>query len=273
LRFKFQSAVTGLALAAAAAFGIAKPASATPATLGFYPGTDIYGPGNFHFDFDTYSKSATSSIATTAGITYGLGPDNDNIFGRTEIGFDYNFTNVPSAAIIGGTPVAGNQSVSAGKRLLFNFKTQLYNNNDSQTRVVAGGWGLGDSDFNPNYLYVAGSKNFKFGRVHLGAARALSKDIVGDDRTSLFLAYDKLITPKLQFVADYYSGKGNYAVVQPTLYYFFNDKADFGLGYARFNNKDFSPRNQIYICFDYNFDFKGNPAPAPENVTPVPAAN
>ena len=61
------SAVAGLALAAVAAFGATKPASATPSTLGFYPGTDIYGPGNFHFDFDTYSKSATSSIATTAG--------------------------------------------------------------------------------------------------------------------------------------------------------------------------------------------------------------
>ncbi len=240
----------------------ANPAHATPATLGFYPSADIYGKGNVHYDADTYqSTDFDTGVVTTSGLTYGFGPDNDKAFGRTEAGFDYNF----------GSP----GSLSFGKRIFGNFKTQLYSNEAQGTRVVAGGWGLGNSTLNPNYVYLLGSKNFpNFGRIHVGVARGLSSDYFGgSNKTSLHLAYDRAISTKLSFCADYYSGKGPASGVQPTFYYYPNDKCDFGLGYFRANNGATNPRNQLYICFDYNFDFKGVTPPGPDTVPETPATN
>ncbi len=262
--FNTTKLVAAALLVAGAATFAARPASATPSTLGFYPSTDIYGKGNIHFDADTYqSSNFRTGVVTTAGLTYGIGPDNSNPFGRTEAGYDYNF----------GAP----GSLSFGKRIFGNFKTQLYNNDDAQTRVVFGGWGLGDSNLNPNYAYLLGSKNFSsFGRIHVGVARGLSDGYFGgSNQTSLHLAYDRTISSKLSFCADYYSGKGPASGVQPTFYYYPNDKCDFGLGYFRANSGSVSPRNQLYICFDYNFDLKrSEPAatpPAPDTNTETPA--
>jgi len=128
--------VAGLALAAGATFA-AKPAAATPSTLGFYPSTDIYGKGVFHLDVDNYSKDAQNNLFTTSGITYGVGPDTDKAGGATEVGFDYNFTDVGS-------------KIKAGDRIQFNIKTQLYSKDG--LKVVAGGWNLGDKkSFANNY--------------------------------------------------------------------------------------------------------------------------
>ena len=245
----------------------ARPAHATPSTLGFYPSTDIYGPQTFHFDADTYQSSDfKNGVFSSSGITYGLGKETNGPFGRTEIGADYNF--------------GSSGPLTFSKRIFGNAKTQLFNNNASQTRVVAGAWGLGDSTLNPNYIYLLGSKNFaSVGRVHVGVAHGLAKNyFAGTGRTSLQLGYDRYITPKLQFAVDYYSGKGPASGVQPTLYYYINDRADFGLGYFRLNDSALSNRNQVYVCFDYNFDFKRpvqstTAAPAPETSTQSPATN
>jgi hypothetical protein len=236
-------ALAGFALVAAFSAG-AQPAHATPATGGFYPSTDIYARDTVHYDADAYTRDdLKDSFSLTSGLTFGLGPERDGAFGRTEAGFDYNFTS--------GT------NLSAGKRLIGNIKTQLYNNDESTTRVVVGGWGLGSDKTQPNYLYLLGSKNFSGNRIHVGVAHALNDDVVPRGRTSLQLGYDRYITPKLQFVADYYSGKGPLSGVQPTLYYFLNDKSDIGLGYFRANDRGLGDaKNQIYICFDYNFDLK-----------------
>lgn len=256
--------VAGLAIAAAATMAV-KPASATPSGLGAYPSTDIYGKGTFHFDNDYYnSTNQKNTTVAQSGLVYGFGPDNDKIFGRTEAGLDYNYST--------------SGPVSFGKRLFGNIKTQLYNNDASQTRLVAGGWGLGDDSTSPNYLYLLGSKNFDFGRIHLGVAHALSDDVVTRDKTSLQVGYDKYITPKLQFCIDYYSGKGPASGIQPTLYYYINEKADFGLGYFRLNDSSATFQDQIYLCFDYNFDFKKSaevvaPTPAPETNPANPATN
>ena len=96
---------------------------------------------------------------------------------------------------------------------------------------------------------------FDFGRIHVGVARGLSKRIITDDRTSLQLGFDKMLGSKFQFAVDYYTGKNAVAGIQPTLYYYINDKADFGLGWYRMNMDVPANRNQIYACFDYNFDF------------------
>jgi len=237
--------VAGLALAAGASFA-AKPAAATPSTLGFYPSTDIYGKGVFHLDVDNYSKDAQNNLFTTSGITYGVGPETSKAGGRTEVGFDYNFTD------FGGT------KVKFDNRIQFNVKTQLFDDEKGGTRIVAGGWSLGNKAAGAlNYGYIAGSKTFTFGRVTVGVAHGFRKAAFAkkSDQTSLQLGYDKMLTKQLQFAADYYSGKGPVSGVQPTLYYYVNDKADFGIGYFRLNNGNIVPRNQVYLCFDYNFDF------------------
>lgn len=254
----------------------ARPAEATPSTLGFYPSTDIYGPGTFHLDVDTYGRGLRGDVSTTTGLTYGMG-DKDGAFGRTEFGFDY------ALSAGGGQPLSlttGTQ-LDGTKRLTFNVKTQLYNDSDAGTRVVAGVWGLGSKEFGaPNVGYIEGSKTFGFGRVHLGVAQNFAGKVGGvrvtdlgadDTKFSVTAGYDRYITKKIQFCADYYTGKNGYAGVQPTLYYYVNDKADFGLGFFRLNSQNAAIRNQVYACFDYNFGGGSAAAPAPA-VAATPAA-
>lgn len=233
----------------AAVVGLAgnRPASATPSTLGFYPSTDIYVDKTFHLDVDTYGQGLKTNGTDSVGLTYGIGTK-DGFLGRNEIGLDY----------------ITNSGLSANKRAIFNAKTQIYNNDTSKTRVVAGIWGLGQKAVAaPDIAYLLGSKSFEWGRVHLGVARALANAATvaapsgSSDRTNLQLGYDRMLTSKLSFAVDFYTGKNAYSGVQPTLYYAVNDKASFGLGLMRFNDSTVAPaRNQVYACFDYNFNVK-----------------
>ncbi len=256
-----------------------RPAHALPSSLGAYPSTDIYSKGNIHVDVDSYgSTNFKTEVLPTQGLTYGIGPDKTGVLGRSEVGYDYNFS---SAGAIKFT-----------NRIFFNAKTQLFNDDKQQIRVVAGGWDLGSSSANPNYVYLLGSKNVnKIGRFHLGYAYGLTKGLfnttsaagvtTAPGRSSLQLGYDRLITPKLQFVTDYYSGKSGFAGIQPTIYYSVNDKASFGLGYFRLNNRQAAVKDQIYLAFAYNFDFNraapsagnSNPAPATGGDAKTPASN
>ena len=235
------------------------PAHATASGLTFYPSTDIYGKGNIHFDADYFSRSGTDTSATSLGLSYGLGPEKDGALGRTELGFDY---------------VTSGSGISAGKRLLFNIKTQLFNNDKSGTRVVAGFWGVGargniatgQSVFPPNVGYLLGSKNFSFGRLHLGVAHSFAKkDVLATpggnaDRTYLQLGYDKLFANnKFQFTADFYSGKSSISTFSPGLIYYPNNRSDFQIGLIHYNDSTVAPsRNQIYVGFDYNFSGGGD---------------
>src|SRR5688572_28018992 len=187
---KLALGIAGIALAAGV-LGV-KPASATPATLGFYPATDIYGKGTFHLDVDSYGRATKMDALTSVGLTVGTGPDRDGIFGRSEIGVDYIMS------LGGSTPTDADtgKTLSGSKRFLLNAKTQLYNNDDQGTRVVAGFWGVGTDDiFAPNVGYVTGSKTFSWGRVHVGVAHAFDKKNIttldgNDDTTYLHLGYD-----------------------------------------------------------------------------------
>ena len=246
-----MAALIAVAIAGAAT---TKPAAATPSGLGFYPSTDVYGPGIFHFDVDRYSVNefSGSGVADSYGLTYGIG-DKEGAFGRSEIGADYFSTS----------------GVNFGKSLYFNGKTQLYDNQKSGVRAVAGIWLAGDTG-NPavsNTGYLLASKAFSFGRIHLGVAHAFSPDNIrsatgSGDSTFLHLAYDRALGKKILVTADYYSGRSFISGTQPSIYYSVNDKAGFGLGYffcnepkgAGFNN------DQLYLCFDYNF---GGPKAAP----------
>lgn len=269
------------ALAVAGTLAGSKPADATPSGLTFYPSTDIYGKGTFHFDADTYfSTSLNNATATSLGLSYGAGPDTNGTLGRSEFGFDYVTSNT--------------SRISFSNRLLFNAKTQLYNNDASQTRVVAGFWGVGNagsrsdieggrSVFPGNVGYLLASKNFEFGRIHAGVAHSFASDRVlspsgnsDPDKTYLQLGYDKVFANnKLQFTVDYYSGKSALSAIAPGIIYYLNDKAGIQLGYVRYNDSSISPRNQIYFGFDYNFgpgtEKVNSDAPATETSTSAPA--
>lgn len=255
------------ATVAIAGLAVSQPASATPSTLGFYPSTDIYGKGTFHLDVDSYGRGLKTDASTSVGLTYGFGPEKEGLFGRTEVGADYLLSLGGASPNLFGA--------SGTDRLTFNAKTQIFNNAESGTRLVAGVWGFGNKIvFAPNIGYIAGSKSFKFGRLTAGVAHSFAKDATvatpagNADRTNLHLAYDKAINSKLSFAVDYYSGKSGYSGVQPTLYYAVNDKASFGLGVMRFNDSSVGPsRNQVYACFDYNFG--GSPATAEPAAAPA----
>lgn len=257
-------AATGAALVVTAAGMLATggTASATPSTLGAFPSTDVYPQGTFHLDVDTYGQALRGNGLTSTGLTYGFGSDTDKAFGRNEIGFDYLWSIGGMArpnGLYSGTPI------SSTDKLTFNAKTQLFSDSAGGTRVVAGIWGLGNKQVGqPQYLYLLGSKTFSFGRIHAGVETSLAKKATiaapsGEaDKTSLHLAYDRALTPKLSFAIDWCSGKNAWVGTQPTLYYAVNDKASFGIGLMHFNDSTVLPtRNQVYACFDYNFDFKG----------------
>lgn len=262
---KLLIGISGVAMSVGMMDGEIKSARATPATLGFYPATDIYGKGAFHLDVDSYGRNTKMDAVTSVGLTAGLGEE-DGIFGRTEIGADYLMSSG------GGTPVdpATGNALSGSRRFLLNAKTQLYNNDEKGLRVVAGVWGVGSKKiYAPNVAYVLGAKSFDWGRVHVGVAHSLArKETIAtpagnDDRTFLHLAYDRPITKKLSFAVDWYSGKSAISGVQPSLYYAVNDKASFGVGLMRFNDKSVAPtRNQLYLCFDYNFGKSSSTEPA-----------
>lgn len=218
------------------------PASATPSTLGFYPSTDFVADKGYHLDVDSYrAQDFGGDGFDTFGVTAGFGTK-DKVFGRNEVGFDH---------VLSG--LGGN---NFGDRVFLNGKTQLYNNPDSGVRAVAGVWLLGSKASGAsNVGYLLGSKAFEWGRVHLGIAQALRNQPAGVDETYLQLGFDRPITSKLSFAADFYSGKSAISGIQPTLYYAVNDKASFGIGYF-LNNGAGADVDQLYLAFDYNFGGK-----------------
>jgi hypothetical protein len=259
-------AVGAVMAAVAAGLTMSKPAQATPAGLTYYPSTDIYGKGNFHFDSDTFlnqDDTKQGAFGTSIGLSYGTGPDRDGAFGRSEVGVDY---------------ITSGDGFSVGKRFQANAKTQLYNNDDSQIRAVAGIWGLGSRSIaSPNIVYALASKNFPtIGRFHVGVAQSLQKkSTVGDDRTNLQLGYDRVFADgKFQFTLDYMTGDTTYSALAPGLIYYINDKAGVQVGYVRPNDKRIFGNDLIYLAFDYNFGgsrTEAAPAPAPETSTEAPA--
>lgn len=239
-------------LAVAAAVAGVHEARATPSGLSNYPSTDVYPAGGFHFDSDYFSGLNNSGRLTTGssiGLEYGLGDNSDKAFGRNEIGVD--FLTYP------------NDNANAAQRFLLNGKTQLFSN--ASTRLVAGFYGVGSKRVAAgDWVYLLGSRNFSFGRIHAGVARSLaSRDIVSSNRTVLQLGYDRAINDKFIFAVDYQSGDTQF--IAPGLIYNINDKAGIEISYLR-GGSDVRPRNQIYFGFDYNF---GKTAPASTEDTPA----
>lgn len=232
---------------------------AAPATLTLYPSTDIYDRGRFHLDSDLVSRNARQTTFASAGLNYGLGSGRDGLFGRTDVGIEY----LPA-------PLNG---VSAGRRVIFNAKTQLYNHTRGAMtmRLVMGVRGLGrrggiasGNTVGPkNVAYLVGSRTFGFGRLHLGVAhsfadRAFLLTPAGNaDRTYLQLGYDRALGSKFRFSADYYTGKSSISALAPGITYYVDDKANFQVGLIRYNDSSIAPRTQVIGSF--NYDFGGEP--------------
>jgi len=257
--------------------GTTKVAHAIPTTLSYYPSTDFVAKQNFHFNASVYTNtSLANETYGSEGITYGVGPEKDGVFGRTEIGLDY----VSSGS---GLTYGGGGSIPLKDRVWINAKTQLFNNDKQGVRVVAGIWGLGSKGDNttagstapPDAIYLLASKAFPFGRVHVGVEHFLQKkfggafpvnplaafDAAGNqpsfNKTGIQLGFDRSFdNGKFVFATDYLSGKSNYSLVEPSILWNVTDSADFQLGYLRFNDKNVAPSpNQLYIGFDYTFNF------------------
>lgn len=222
------------------------PASATDSGLGFYPTADIYPSGNFHFDYDTFGTGLKTDAFTSAGIEYGFGKGTDGLFGRNEIGFDY--------------VVSGFASGSPEDRVAFNFKTQLYNNDKSGTRLALGVANVGDKSLGRIDTRLLAYKVLGFGRLHAGVWRGFGRG-GQDDTNGLQLGIDKTIG-KFVIGADWRSGPTG--VIAPCVIWNFSDKADFELCAGRANR---GGSWTTYAAFDYNFDFK---KAAPEPAPPVP---
>lgn len=237
-----------------------RPAAATDSGLGFYPTADIYPNGNFHFDYDTFGRGLRTDVGTSVGLEYGFGKGGDGIFGRNEIGFDY----LTSSG-------AGFGSNSAEDRISLNFKTQLYNNDESGTRLAIGVSGLGaKQNFGAIDARLLGYKTFSFGRVHAGVWRAFGRAAGVDDTSGLQLGFDRSLGKRTIIGIDWRSGPTGFAA--PCIIYNLNDKAGIELAIGRANSSNVAPRYQTYLAFDYNFDFnKSEPEPVnPSNLNTAP---
>ncbi len=255
----------------------AQHTQASPANLTIYPSTDIYPKGNWHLDSDIVSGSNfRDTTFASAGINYGLGPDRNGLFGRTDIGIEY----LPA-------PLSG---VSGSNRLVLNAKTQLFNRmyqtarGPMSTRLVfglrgfgnKGNPGIGNSTAPKDVIYLLGSHVLPIGRVHLGVAhsfaeRAFLLTPAGNAaRTYVELGYDVPISKQARIAVDYYTGKSTISALAPSIRYALDNRGSFQLGLIRYNDSSLKPRHQIYGAFDYDFG-RGAPSDAGRGATlPAP---
>lgn len=243
----------------AAVLSTARPALATDSGLGFYPTADIYPSGNFHFDVDTFGNGLKTDLTNSVGLEYGFGKGGDGLFGRNEIGVDY-LTSTGS----------GFAFPAAKDRIALNFKTQLYNNDKSGTRVALGVAGLGSRrNFGSTDARLLGYKTFGFGRIHAGVWRAFGRGGISDTG-GLQLGFDRTIAKNTIIGADWRTGPTGFFA--PCIIYNLNDKAGIEACIGRANSNGISPRWQTYLAFDYNFDFKkGDAGPVnPPNLNTAP---
>ena len=242
-----------------------KPAWATPSGLITVPSTDIYREGNIHLDldylhfpsFNTAAGGRQSSLNVfTTGLQYGLGPDTDKPFGRTEIGFDFQVAQTGGFRRLGTTD-----------RLSFNAKTQLYNDYEKGVRVVIGASGLGTKTTASNFGYITGSKNFgPAGRVHLGFGRAFNDRLFGGpgvERNVVQFGYERLLSRQLRFIAEYGTGKSGFGNAGASLVYYLNNRSNIQLAALRPNQRNGS-NVFYYLGYDLNFARPTRAEAAPE---------
>jgi hypothetical protein len=247
---------TGAALFALTALLVtAGKADADNDSLVGYPSTAIYANHEFHWSFDSLGRALKANAIILSGLDYGFGPDKKGLLGRTEFGFDY----ILSAG--GREP-----DVDIPKRLIWNFKTQLYDSNARGVRAVVGVYAYGSGDVGaPDIGYLMASKAYKWGKVQVGIAHAFGKKLFlttpsgNADRTYFQLAFQRRIVGRLFGAFNFYTGNSTQSRFAPGMTYFFDKayKSDIAVGVLHFNDSSVQPaRNLIYLGFGYSFGGK-----------------
>jgi hypothetical protein len=257
-------------LAAAALFVAPLPAYADGNSLIGYPQSNILTKNAFHVDWDTVGVNADVNVFSAIGVTYGLGSgmlgrspkrdgsDSNGILGRSEVGVDYLLT--------AGTAVA--TFVPSNERFFFNFKTQIYNNDTSKTRVVAGVYNFGTNSLaTAREIYILASEEHSWGKIQLGLQHALGRKeglitpAGNADRTYVQVSYNRHVWQRLFAAYAGVSGRSTQSRQSVAVAYYLDNsyKGSFALGYLLYNDASVRPqRNQVYFGFDY--DWGGRPA-------------
>ncbi len=255
-------------MAAAAMLLTPLPARADGNSLIGYPQTNIIGKNAFHFDFDTVGINAQTNVFSAIGITYGLGSvlrgrppgqdgsDTNSILGRTEVGVDYLLT------AGGAVPT----SVPTHERFYYNFKTQLYDDEKTQTRLVFGGYNHGaDSVGSAHEIYVLASEQRSWGKIQVGLQHAFGNEQAlvtpagNADRTYAQLSYNRRVWQRLFAAYAGVTGKSTQCRQSVAVAYYLDNsyQGSFALGYLLYNDKSVRPqRNQVYFGFDYDWGGK-----------------
>lgn len=209
-----------LILVCLAAF--AGAAFATPSTLVWIPSTDIQPAEALHFGVDVYDPSDGDTLSVF-GLTIGAGKS-------VEGGIDY-------------LSMPGQQDP-----VRFNAKAAVLKEGDGVPAVVLGVYDFG-GDAASNIVYALGSKSFSFGRITFGYGIG-KEDVLGPDNNMVFLGYDKVLTDKWWFAADYQSGESAFGAVSAGVAYTISPNSSLLVGYDWYNDSMLS--NTFTVQFDAN---------------------
>lgn len=234
-----------------------------------YPQSNIIAKNAFHVDWDTVGTGPKTDVFSAIGITYGLGSglrgrrgdgsDKNGFLGRAEVGIDYLLT--------AGTTVP--TFVPTNERFYMNFKVQVYQDDATKTRVVAGMYNLGANSLRTaRELYLLVSEDRPWGKIQVGVTHAFGKEeglktpAGHADRTYFQLSYNRHLWQRLFGAYAGYSGKSTQSRQSVAVAYYVDNtyKGSFAIGYLLYNDKSVRPsRNQVYFGFDY--DWGGRPKP------------
>lgn len=257
------------------------PLQASPSGLIVLPSTDIFDRGVLHLDLDgtVFPRVArevddvTGEVLSrqadgiaTVGLTYGFGPGHSGLFGRSEVGVEYD------AASLSGIPNNGRE------RFNYNFKTQLFESPRGDVRVVAGGTQLGHKSVFARLGYVTASKNFgDAGRVHAGVYHIFNS--VPGNRNSLQFAYEKFFGDRLHFIVETNTdttgtiGRNPLGSTALSAVYYLNSHSDVQIAVGRPNTsavREGAGNYFIYIGYDFTLKAPNTRTDAaPPSATPA----
>jgi len=198
---------------------------ATSSTLIWIPATDIQPAGVGHLDYDVYVP-ATGNMLSDVGLLYGSG--------TVEYGVDYLF-----------------QNGLVGNAVRLNAKALLTNETSTAPKAVFGVFDVGGGA--SNQIYILGSKNYDFGRLHLGYSIGNSS-VLGSDNAMLLAGYDKQVSEKWWVCADFQSGRSAFGALNVGVAYSLSPSTSYIIGYDFFNNSDNAGfPNAITGQLDMNF--------------------
>jgi len=230
-----------------------------------YPQSNIITKNAFHVDWDTVGVNAATNVFSAIGVTYGLGSgllgrrpsddgsDSNGILGRSEVGVDYLLTAGNSVATF----------VPTNERFFFNFKTQLYNDDTSKTRIVAGIYNFGSNSLaTAREVYILASEDRPWGKIQVGVQHAfghqegLETPAGNADRTYVQVSYNRHLWQRLFGAYAGVTGRSTQTRQSVAVAYYLDNtyKGSFALGYLLYNDASVRPqRNQVYFGFDYDW--------------------